>query len=111
MQTWLLCAVLMCFGSGLRCFPLGRAGRRWLADPHSKRPGPASAAVSYALGFSSSSQPLCQGIHAHPRDATEGQPTNQRTSRTEGSAQTCRTGHRGLKSMTDELGGFRTLHE
>ena len=48
-------------------------------------------------------------------DAMEGYPTNRRTSRTEGLAQTCsavlhcRTGHRGLKSTTEELREFRAL--
>ena len=43
----------------------------------------------------------------------EGQPTNQKTSRTEGLAQTCRanldcrTGHRCLKSVPEELGGSK----
>ena len=53
---------------------------------------------------------MCQEIHSRPRDVMEGFPTYQRTPRTEGSAQTCRaiihcrTGHRRLNSMTEELG-------
>ena len=46
-----------------------------------------------------------------------GKPTNQKTSRTEGLAQTCRavfhsrTSHRGLKSMTERRGRFRAPHK
>ena len=42
--------------------------------------------VSYTLGLTSSSQPVCQGIRAHPRDVMEGYATNQRTPRAEGLA-------------------------
>ena len=51
---------------------------------------------------------MCQGF-VHTLERHERKPTNQRTSRTEGLAQTCRaifhcrTGHRSLKSMTEEL--------
>ena len=67
--SWL--CVLLCFRSGLRCFPYGRVGHKW---PTSKARDQdcIGHGVSYTLGLNSSWQPLCQWIHAHPQDVMEG---------------------------------------
>ena len=79
----------MCFRSDLRCFPHGRTGRKWLADPRARDQACIGRGRSCTLGLNSSCQPRCQGIHSHPRDVMEGLATNQRARRTKGLAQTC----------------------
>ena len=81
----------------------GRADHRQSSDPQSKRPKPASAGLQFLLTayvpVSSCTVPRRHGRITH-------QPEGGRT---EALAQTCRaiihrrTGHRGLKSMTEQL--------
>ena len=96
--------VSLCFRLGHRCFPAQARGARDQVC--------VGGGVSHTLGLNSSWQLVCEGIHARPRDATEGQPTNHWTHRTEGLPQTCHcfTGHRGLKPTTEEPSGFRAPH-
>ena len=89
---------LTVFQAGSTLHQHGRAGYRQLSDPQSKRPG---------LHGPHASRPGPEVLLAAHVPVN---PTNQRTHRTEGWAHTCRatlhgrTGHRGLKSVTEELG-------
>ena len=71
----------MCSRWGFRCFPRGRVGRKELAGPQ------ATDQACLGLEFLMAT---C-GDSCTSRDVAEGAPTNQRTPRTGGVAQTCRT--------------------
>ena len=64
-------------------------------------------------GLNSSRQPMCQAISWHgtsPRRRGRIKPPPRGRPVRRVSPRHCRTGHRGLKSMTEELGGFRAPH-
>ena len=66
-----LCCVLMCFRSGVRCFPHGGAGHKKLAVLEQETQACISRGVSCTPGLNSSWQPTCHGIRARPRDIME----------------------------------------
>ena len=81
--------------------------------PSERDPG-LHRANSHALGPNSSWQPMCPRTHARSRETpcndnppTRGRPERRVWPQTCRAILHCRIGHRGLRSMTEELGGFR----
>ena len=102
----------------LRCAALSRAALIatkgvWITTgswPNSQSKRPSLCLIHSGHGFLKSACVPREFAHL-PETSWKDKPTNQRTPRTEGLAQTClailhcHTGQRGLKSMTEEFGG------
>ena len=105
----LFCLVLMCFQSGLRCSSHW-APPRACGSQIDSRPLEQETRFSNTLGLNSTWQPMCHGFMHSPETPwkdfpqTRGRPERSFWPRPAGAILHCRTGHRSLKSTTEELG-------